>query len=74
MDELQHRVKNTLATVSSIVSRTMNDQVGRTDLVDKLKSRIGAFCQHAYTADAAGLAQRVASRHPGYGAAAVRSR
>jgi two-component system CheB/CheR fusion protein len=43
MDELQHRVKNTLATVSSIVSQTMNDQVGRTDLVDKLKSRIGAL-------------------------------
>lgn len=43
MDELQHRVKNTLATVSSIVGQTMNDQLGRTDLVDKLKSRIGAL-------------------------------
>ncbi len=72
MDELQHRVKNTPATVSSIVSRTMNDQVGRTDLVDKLKSRIGALAS-THIADASGLARSIVARNSGYRTPAVRS-
>jgi two-component system, chemotaxis family, CheB/CheR fusion protein len=43
MDELQHRVKNTLATVASIVNQTVNAKSNKTDLVDTLKRRIGAL-------------------------------
>lgn len=43
MDELQHRVKNTLATVASIVNQTVATQGNRGDLVDTLKLRIGAL-------------------------------
>jgi two-component system CheB/CheR fusion protein len=43
MDELQHRVKNTLATVASIVNQTVATQNDRSDLVDTLKLRIGAL-------------------------------
>jgi two-component system CheB/CheR fusion protein len=43
MDELQHRVKNTLATVASIVNQTVATQASRTDLIDTLKLRIGAL-------------------------------
>jgi two-component system CheB/CheR fusion protein len=43
MDELQHRVKNTLATVSSIVNQTVGSKTGRAELVDTLKRRVGAL-------------------------------
>ncbi|MBI1186617.1 MAG: PAS domain-containing protein [Alphaproteobacteria bacterium] len=43
MDELQHRVKNTLATVASIVNQTASSKRNRDDLVDTLKRRIGAL-------------------------------
>jgi two-component system, chemotaxis family, CheB/CheR fusion protein len=43
MDELQHRVKNTLATVASIVNQTVGTKSDRTELVDTLKRRIGAL-------------------------------
>src|ERR1700742_4348937 len=34
MDELQHRVKNTLATVASIVNQTIGTKANRADVVD----------------------------------------
>jgi two-component system CheB/CheR fusion protein len=43
MDELQHRVKNTLATVASIVNQTVAVKEDKADLVDTLKRRIGAL-------------------------------
>lgn len=43
MDELQHRVKNTLATVNSIINQTVGTKTDRTELADTLKSRIGAL-------------------------------
>jgi two-component sensor histidine kinase len=43
MDELQHRVKNTLATVASIVNQTVATKGNVQDLVDTLKKRIGAL-------------------------------
>jgi two-component system CheB/CheR fusion protein len=43
MDELQHRVKNTLATVAAIVNQTVNVKADKADLVDTLKRRIGAL-------------------------------
>jgi two-component system CheB/CheR fusion protein len=43
MDELQHRVKNTLATVASIVNQTVATRGDRTTLIDTLKLRIGAL-------------------------------
>jgi two-component system CheB/CheR fusion protein len=43
MDELQHRVKNMLATVASIVQQTVRTKVDRSDLIAALKSRIGAL-------------------------------
>jgi two-component system CheB/CheR fusion protein len=43
MDELQHRVKNTLATVASIVNQTVAVKDDKADLVDTLKRRIGAL-------------------------------
>ena len=43
MDELQHRVKNTLATVASIVNQTVATKDSRVELVDTLKKRIGAL-------------------------------
>jgi two-component system, chemotaxis family, CheB/CheR fusion protein len=43
MDELQHRVKNTLATVASIVNQTVATQSDRAGLIDTLKLRIGAL-------------------------------
>jgi two-component system CheB/CheR fusion protein len=43
MDELQHRVKNTLATVNSIINQTVSTKTDRTELADTLKSRIGAL-------------------------------
>jgi two-component system, chemotaxis family, CheB/CheR fusion protein len=43
MDELQHRVKNTLATVASIVNQTVSSKTNRAELVDTLKRRIGAL-------------------------------
>lgn len=43
MDELQHRVKNTLAIVGSIVNQTIGSRSERTDLTDTLKQRIGAL-------------------------------
>lgn len=43
MDELQHRVKNTLATVASIVNQTVGFKSDKAELVDTLKRRIGAL-------------------------------
>jgi len=43
MDELQHRVKNTLATVASIVNQTVSSRGNRAELIEALKSRIGAL-------------------------------
>src|SRR5207237_4117350 len=43
MDELQHRVKNTLATVASIVNQTVGSNTNQEDLVETLKRRIGAL-------------------------------
>jgi len=43
MGELQHRVKNTLATVASIVNQTVATKDDRVDLVETLKRRIGAL-------------------------------
>jgi two-component system, chemotaxis family, CheB/CheR fusion protein len=43
MDELQHRVKNTLATVASIVNQTVATQSDRAGLIDTVKLRIGAL-------------------------------
>jgi two-component system, chemotaxis family, CheB/CheR fusion protein len=43
MDELQHRVKNTLATVASIVNQTVGTKTERAELVDTLKRRVGAL-------------------------------
>jgi two-component system CheB/CheR fusion protein len=43
MDELQHRVKNTLATVASIVNQTVAAKTDRADLIETLRNRIGAL-------------------------------
>jgi two-component system, chemotaxis family, CheB/CheR fusion protein len=43
MDELQHRVKNTLATVASIVNQTVATKSNQEDLVETLRQRIGAL-------------------------------
>lgn len=43
MDELQHRVKNTLATVNSIINQTVGTKTDQADLAETLKSRIGAL-------------------------------
>jgi two-component system CheB/CheR fusion protein len=44
MDELQHRVKNTLATVASIIGQTVsNSRADRIELGDTLKRRINAL-------------------------------
>jgi two-component system CheB/CheR fusion protein len=43
MDELQHRVKNTLATVAAIVNQTVGSKADRSTLIDTLKRRIGAL-------------------------------
>ena len=43
MDELQHRVKNTLATVTSIINRTVTSKADPQILADTLKKRIGAL-------------------------------
>jgi two-component system CheB/CheR fusion protein len=43
MDELQHRVKNTLATVTSIINRTAGSKTDRYVLAETLKRRIGAL-------------------------------
>jgi two-component system CheB/CheR fusion protein len=43
MDELQHRVKNTLATVASIVNQTVATKTDQAELVETLKQRIGAL-------------------------------
>src|SRR6202012_3467868 len=43
MDELQHRVKNTLATVNSIINHTVSTKGDRTELADTLKKRIAAL-------------------------------
>jgi two-component system CheB/CheR fusion protein len=43
MDELQHRVKNTLATVTSIINRTAGSKSDRYVLAETLKRRIGAL-------------------------------
>ena len=43
MDELQHRVKNTLATVASIVNQTVATKTDHEDLVETLRQRIGAL-------------------------------
>jgi two-component sensor histidine kinase len=43
MDELQHRVKNTLATVASIVNQTVGSNTNQEELVETLKRRIGAL-------------------------------
>jgi two-component system CheB/CheR fusion protein len=43
MDELQHRVKNTLATVTSIVNQTVATKKDPAQLADTLKNRIGAL-------------------------------
>ncbi len=43
MDELQHRVKNTLATVTSIINRTVTSKADPVVLADTLKKRIGAL-------------------------------
>lgn len=43
MDELQHRVKNTLATVAAIVNQTVGTKSDRVTLIDTLKRRIGAL-------------------------------
>ena len=43
MDELQHRVKNTLATVSSIVNQTVATKSDQKDLAKTLKQRIAAL-------------------------------
>jgi two-component system CheB/CheR fusion protein len=45
MDELQHRVKNTLATVNSIISQTTATKKGHPDLADTLKKRISALAK-----------------------------
>ncbi len=43
MDELQHRVKNTLATVASIINQTVATKTDRKDIANTLKERIGAL-------------------------------
>ncbi len=43
MDELQHRVKNTLATVASIVTQTAATKTDRAEMTETLKDRIGAL-------------------------------
>lgn len=43
MDELQHRVKNTLATVASIVNQTVVTKGNHVELVETLRQRIGAL-------------------------------
>jgi two-component system, chemotaxis family, CheB/CheR fusion protein len=43
MDELQHRVKNTLATVIAIVNQTVRTRANSDDFVQTLKSRIAAL-------------------------------
>jgi len=43
MDELQHRVKNTLATVASIVNQTVATKANQEDLVETLRQRVGAL-------------------------------
>lgn len=43
MDELQHRVKNTLATVTSIVNQTASGKSDHTDFVETLRRRVGAL-------------------------------
>jgi len=43
MDELQHRVKNTLATVASIVNQTVANSTDPKELTETLKNRVGAL-------------------------------
>lgn len=43
MDELQHRVKNTLATVASIVTQSVAAKSDPAELANSLKMRIGAL-------------------------------
>src|SRR6185436_3850236 len=43
MDELQHRVKNTLATVNSIINQTVNGKTDREDMANTLKKRVAAL-------------------------------
>jgi len=43
MDELQHRVKNTLATVGSIITQSVSGKSDSADLANSLKMRIGAL-------------------------------
>ena len=43
MLELQHRVKNTLATVTSIMNQTVASKPDRADLVETLKKRVGSL-------------------------------
>ena len=43
MDELQHRVKNTLATVNSIINQTITSSDDRAEMADTMKKRIGAL-------------------------------
>jgi two-component system CheB/CheR fusion protein len=43
MHELQHRVKNTLATVASIVNQTVTTKSDPAELVETLKRRIGSL-------------------------------
>jgi two-component system CheB/CheR fusion protein len=43
MDELQHRVKNTLATVASIVAQTVATKSDPAELLEALRTRIGAL-------------------------------
>lgn len=43
MDELQHRVKNTLATVNSIINQTVATKTDHPELARTLKARVGAL-------------------------------
>ncbi|WP_290978521.1 chemotaxis protein CheB [Hyphomicrobium sp.] len=43
MDELQHRVKNTLATVSSVINQTASSGKVVPDIIDTLRRRVGAL-------------------------------
>ncbi|HVY86834.1 MAG TPA: chemotaxis protein CheB [Caulobacterales bacterium] len=43
MDELQHRVKNTLASVASIVNQTVSAATNKKEMVGTLKKRISAL-------------------------------
>ena len=62
MDELQHRVKNTLATVASIVNQTVGQERHRAELVDTLKRRIGALAATHNLLTSARLARRASLR------------